>query len=392
MHVSAPTVRRLLVVALAVGGVLAFSSLLYRHASEQDAAGSGFSFPFSFSSSSRKEYRLPTPKSPSDHQAQARFSQALYCSQFYPLPPSNSHLKYVPIRISNFHPDPRRKLVAEDLGMYVIGSPDSANTDNVSHNITESGSWESDFSKAFLAALDEADKIGVQDPLFVDVGANLGMHSIAVLAYGYRVLSFDAMTTNGHHFRSTLCRHPQLMEKSTFILNGLGSESSTCAIGTDDLNLGDGVVTCDPAAIAQYKTNPRPPGLPPLRQWLRIDPLDTFIDEDAWLVKMDVEGFELDVLLGARGLFTRRRVPFLQVEVTGTNPAIKEKSRKMLAQIAKYGYSCSEDGWYEKRLKIPEKAEDIVVKESIYNAWCIQPKVLRAAGLGDKVRAALENV
>ncbi|KAI9361688.1 hypothetical protein DFJ73DRAFT_757047 [Zopfochytrium polystomum] len=113
--------------------------------------------------------------------------------------------------------------------------------------------------------------------------------------------------------------------------DGLGATSTTCAISSDDFNLGDGTVTCEASEIAKYKESTHPDGLRPFRQWLRIDPLDTFLDEDVWAVKMDVEGFELDVLRGKR-------------------------SKEMVVLLKRYGFSCSEEAWHGKRWEIPDAA------------------------------------
>ncbi|KAI9361701.1 S-adenosyl-L-methionine-dependent methyltransferase [Zopfochytrium polystomum] len=384
----------LLVAALAV---LVFSALhWYRSTttlsadliSDRAVQGHPSSFP-QVSHFPPKSYALPAASTPAEHQAQARFAQSIYCDRFYPLPPSTTTLRYVALKLDGFHPDKSRRPAVADIGMYVVGSGD---LDIVSGSIADMGTWEKEIPMTVLEALAEAERVGARDPLFLDIGSNLGMHSVAVLAYGYRVMSIDALTMNGHHFMSTLCRHPQLMEKSTFIMNGLGATSTTCALVSDERNIGDGTVTCDPADIALYKTTPHPPagGKYPLRQWLRIDPLDTFIDEDVWVVKMDVEGFELDVLRGASNFFTRRRVHFLIAEVMGTLP----KSKEMVAMLGKFGFSCSEEegGWYGRRMAIPDEAAGVVLRNANFNIWCIHRENLRSAGLGDKVAMALAKV
>ncbi|KAI9323908.1 S-adenosyl-L-methionine-dependent methyltransferase [Zopfochytrium polystomum] len=424
---AAPSLRFILfgAVATVAGAVIGLSAALYRHAASTSsppsssssalhhhhhhqagiaAAAANAAAGAAAAQVQATSYGLPAATTPGERQAQARFLQTLYCRHFYPVPPSTTTMQYAPLKIAGFHPDASRKPIVDDLGMYIISdqtdSSESAATtattttsDIVSNFIWAYGAWEWEVTQGFLAALAEAEAVGVADPLFVDIGSNLGMHSVAVLAYGYRVVSIDALTMNGHHFMSTLCRHPQLMKKSTFIQHGLGSAAATCAIGSLDANLGDGTVTCDPSAIAQYKGNPRPPNLLPFRQWLPIAPLDSFLDEDAWVLKMDVEGFELDVLRGGRKLFTRRRVPFLLTEIQGEKgDPLREKSKKMVVLLKEYGYSCSEEGWYGKRWVIPEKPGAVVLHETIYNMWCIHPAHLRAAGLGEKVDAALANV
>ncbi|KAI9323911.1 S-adenosyl-L-methionine-dependent methyltransferase [Zopfochytrium polystomum] len=396
MRSTQSTSARAALAALALIGIVSLSTLVYRlvrsNADHLHRLGEGGGGRHGTAADIPvKEYALPAASTPAERQALARFFQSLYCAQFYPPPPSadGATLNYTAIGVTGFHPDPKRTPVVDGLGMYVLGGAGDA----VSQTIVRYGSWEADLSQGFIAALAEAEAVGVVDPLFLDIGSNLGMHSVAVLAYGYRVVSIDALTMNAHHFMSTLCRHPKLMEKSTFIRSGLGSRVSTCAIVSSDANLGDGMVTCDPTHIAQYKAGAPPAGMHPLRQWLPIAPLDSFVDEDVWVVKMDVEGFELDVLQGGRNLFTRRRVPFLLTEIQGWGGgAPVEKSRRMVVLVAEYGYSCSEEGWFGKRWRFPANPVDVVLRDDIYNVWCIHPEHLRAAGLGAKVDAALANV
>ncbi|KAI9364850.1 S-adenosyl-L-methionine-dependent methyltransferase [Zopfochytrium polystomum] len=318
---------------------------------------------------------LPAPTTPAEHHARARALQSLYCVHLHPPSPTGD-LRLVRLRLDGLHPDPSRRPTVGGASrrpsslavvpMYVT----SGTRDVVSHWVAGGGGWERDVSAGILAALAEGERVGHQvgGPLFVDVGSNLGVHSVAALAFGYRVVSIDAMAANAHAFLATLCETSGLAENSTFIAHGLGAEPATCAIASEDGNVRDGTVTCDPSAIALYRSNPRPAGLLPFRQWLRLAPLDFFLDEDAWVLKMDVEGFELDVLRGASRLFASRRVYYLVTEVMGEAArGRREKCGEMLVTLRGMGFSCSEEGWYGRRWAIPERAEDVVLKDLIYN-------------------------
>ncbi|KAI9360452.1 S-adenosyl-L-methionine-dependent methyltransferase [Zopfochytrium polystomum] len=337
---------------------------------------------------SSEKFSLPSAVSPAEEQAKARHLQSIYCSNFFPLPSSGSTMKYVPVKIDGLHPGNSRTALrtasGDPIGMFVVGD----NKDVVSNSIIEHGVWEDWISSGILTALAEGASVKVNDPLFLDIGSNLGFHSVAALAHGYRVLSIDALTLNAHHFMSTLCQTPKLMEKSIFIRNGLGSKPSTCAITSDDGNLGDGSVTCEASDIAKYKQDPRPAGMKPLRQFLDVAPLDRFVNEDVWTVKMDVEGFELDVLKGASQLFSKHKVYYLLTEVMGDHP----KTKEMVWTVKKLGYSCSEQGWYGKRVAIPDSPEKVQLRGDVYNYWCIHPEHLKTVGLVGQVERALANV
>ncbi|KAI9310672.1 hypothetical protein DFJ73DRAFT_771430 [Zopfochytrium polystomum] len=272
--------------------------------------------------------------------------------------------------IDGFHPDPARRPLADPLGMFVVGNDGGNLTDVVSDNIATWGYWEADISRGVLEVLHEAERHGVKGPLFLDIGANLGMHSIAVLAYGYRVVSIDALTVNAHHFMSTMCRTPKLMERSTFILNRL-------------TNLGDGTVTCDPAEIAKYKADPRPPGHYSLRQWLPIEaPRQLRGRRRSGRSRWTYEGFELDVLRGAVRLFTKRRVHYVLTEVMGNHKKFKRDGR---ATEANTGFSCSEEGWYGKRWDIPDAASEVVLKGYDLQYLVLAPAESEEGRVGEQV-------
>ncbi|KAI9351076.1 S-adenosyl-L-methionine-dependent methyltransferase [Zopfochytrium polystomum] len=344
--------------------------------------------------------RLPSPTTPTGHQARARLLQSLFCEHFYPPPafssssPSSSFAAtaLVPLKTAGFHPTRGRRPRIVPAGIYVYAADDA---DIVSGWVATDGTWEPEITASIVEALAESEGLHLSDPLFVDVGSNVGVHSVVAAAWGFRVVSFDALRENAGQFRATLCTTPALMERVTFINNGLGAKSATCAIASDDSNQGDGTVTCSARHIAKYKASTAARGrgsvrgnsLKPFRQWLHIDPLDTFLAEDVWVMKMDVEGFELDVLRGATALFAARRVFFLVTEVMGG----LAKTAEMLVELRRLGFSCSLDGWYGKRWPLPETRDGVRIEER-FDAWCLHPKSLREVGLGAKADAALANV
>ncbi|KAI9360072.1 S-adenosyl-L-methionine-dependent methyltransferase [Zopfochytrium polystomum] len=333
----------------------------------------------------RSPFDLPIPTTPAERHAHARLLQTLFCDHIFPLPPS-PNATLAPLIVTGVHPTRDAQLSPAGLYVYSGGA-----SDFVSGSVADSGMWELDVAMSVVWALAEAEEAvgGAADPLFVDVGSNVGVHSVVVAANGYRVVAVDGLRANAHLFRSSLCRTPELMDRITFFNQGLGAKSTVCAIASENFNQGDGTITCSPRAIAQYKTTSTPHGLKPFRQWLRIDPLDHLLDEDVWVLKMDVEGFELDVLQGASSLFATRRVHYLITEVN----LAKRKTSRMLGELRRLGFSCSRDGFYGRRWTIPPKEKGLDgTGDELFNVWCIHAGNLAAAGLGRKAERAVADV
>ncbi len=53
--------------------------------------------------------------------------------------------------------------------------------------------------------------------IFMDVGANIGAHTVAAAAFGFSVLAFEPMHVNIMSLRHTLCANPELWDRVTLI-------------------------------------------------------------------------------------------------------------------------------------------------------------------------------
>jgi FkbM family methyltransferase len=56
-----------------------------------------------------------------------------------------------------------------------------------------------------------------EDVLLMDIGANVGAHTMGVAAHGFSVLAFEPMHINVMSLRHTLCANPRLQERVTLI-------------------------------------------------------------------------------------------------------------------------------------------------------------------------------
>ena len=89
----------------------------------------------------------------------------------------------------------------------------------------------------------------------------------------------------------------------------MSDKKKTCFVISDDNNLGDGQLACQSDDTFQ-KTYTPPTGYS-IRDTLDLVRLDSLVDEDIWLLKIDVEGFEPSVFAGATRLIETRKIHYL---------------------------------------------------------------------------------
>jgi FkbM family methyltransferase len=137
---------------------------------------------------------------------------------------------------------------------------------------------------------------------FVDIGANVGTWSIFYAASGKakRVVSFEPQWTS---YRACL---------AGLALNGLDAEVNNVALGDHTGNASLRILSADGggSSICELPTNRWPMEVEnvPLRT------LDSYQIRDIGLIKIDVEGSELEVLKGAVNTLEQNKWPKLLIE------------------------------------------------------------------------------
>jgi FkbM family methyltransferase len=172
----------------------------------------------------------------------------------------------------------------------------------------------------------------VAEGAFYDVGGNIGYYSFLFAAAGYSVVAFEPLPTNIALFKTTLCLNPELATRITLFETGLSDNEAVCRlVGTVNprtkvyLN-GIATLLC-PDQSSGIPLKPCDPDKDFICQDVAVSTLDGVVLKHepplprASIVKMDIEGHELQALLGGGKFFEQHRPALVQFEFK--NPKMK---------------------------------------------------------------------
>lgn len=153
--------------------------------------------------------------------------------------------------------------------------------------------------------------------LFVDVGANIGLYTLAAAAKKARVVAVEPSAKN----RSRL--------EENIALNGFADVCvKACAVGEESGEL----PFCDADARAHVEVGGQGPTVP-------IRTLDELLpDGEVSLLKVDVEGFELAVFRGAAKAMRDGRLPVMLFEVNQLNERYGVTDATIYDYLQGHGY------------------------------------------------------
>lgn len=128
---------------------------------------------------------------------------------------------------------------------------------------------------------------------FIDIGANIGVHTLAIAKMGRKVIAVEALDQNVHHLCASI-QAGMLQENVTIIHNAITDVHGTVTLGVDKNNMGGTYVDVDSQHIKKLKG---------LRAQGKYGQVDTITMDDILqlpvikeftkvIVKMDIEGFE----------------------------------------------------------------------------------------------------
>lgn len=166
------------------------------------------------------------------------------------------------------------------------------------------------------------------DALFLDIGANLGCYTINLAEIFREVWSFE----------------PAPIASSILYANVEANEINNCVLLTKGVANKNGTIPLNvvPADSGLSSIKNKVENSKQIE--IEIVRLDDAVplDESVAFIKIDVEGFELDVLMGAEEIL-RRNEAVIQIEVDGAQEIEKAKD------IVKFLKSCGYSKFYQRK-------------------------------------------
>jgi len=215
------------------------------------------------------------------------------------------------------------------------------NNDIVSWDIVNKGSWEIDEIKQIFYGLEKyrSDR-GITNPadvMFLDIGGQIGWHTMIVGLKGYKVFTFEPMMINQYIIRHNICRNRSM--DITYINKGLDKESKICHLYSEDFNKGNAELFCH-----DYEK--------PLNRIyqgaIELMKLDEFVYyfKNLAVIKIDIEGSEYNVMKGGRSVMLNMHVPYILTEWSPY--MIRQKNGDPIAYIQEFmnaGYKVDTKGF-----------------------------------------------
>ncbi|ESO99111.1 hypothetical protein LOTGIDRAFT_173853 [Lottia gigantea] len=136
---------------------------------------------------------------------------------------------------------------------------------------------------------------------FIDIGANIGVYTLTMAKLGRQVIAIEPFKPNIKRLCRTL-EENRVNDKVTLITNPLSNNRSLVAMETHFGNVGG-------TNVRKSFSNDSE-----ILQTITLDDVYKFKPLKRAVIKMDVESFETNVLLGAVNFFDKVDVPFMLME------------------------------------------------------------------------------
>jgi FkbM family methyltransferase len=178
-----------------------------------------------------------------------------------------------------------RKFYLEDISFDIFLNPTN---EAVDHTIAAQGSFEPGILKLIRKELKNTDT-------FLDIGANIGQHSLYASHFCKKVISFEPLSDIHSQFTKSIYKNRFY---NIFLHKlALGSETKELPIYVHQQNVG---------ASSIFTSEDRK-----LKEYIQVEKLDSFIEkieiEKVDFMKIDVEGYEWEVLQGAEKVIASQK-------------------------------------------------------------------------------------
>lgn len=177
----------------------------------------------------------------------------------------------------------------------------------------------------------------------VDVGANVGWYSLLFADAGYTVHAFEAMPSNVQLLTASLCANPGLKDRIQVHSVALAAAPvGRCKVYSGQNNVGNGTLCC-PGHECPAETNPYYKVREDSVMTTTLDAELSQLTAPIAFMKLDVEGYECQVIKGARSTFARIPAQFVLSEIWTTEVGCGASSYLSLLRELGYAVSLSDN-------------------------------------------------
>jgi FkbM family methyltransferase len=174
--------------------------------------------------------------------------------------------------------------------------------------------------------------------LFVDIGANVG---------SYTLLACAARQARGYAFEPVPATFAKLMDNIR--INNLLGRIDARNIGVSD-QAGQLMFSADQDTTNHVVANGEANG-----RSIQVDvlPLDSVLDGEApSVIKLDVEGFEMPALRGARATLSRQELHSIVIELNGSGERYGFKDEDIVRELTAAGFSACDYDPFTRDLRV----------------------------------------
>ena len=203
--------------------------------------------------------------------------------------------------------------------------------DLVCSAVSKKGQWETWLMETLALSLFLAGRTG--KPLYLDIGGNVGGVAFPVAAYGFETHIFEMLPSNQNLLALSRCINDISEHEFKIYPVGLGAKSETCKMASERGNQGDGMMLCGNDTDSKLRNGFA------IRGTVKIERLDdlaaSYVVPEMTagrpvVVKMDVEGQELNVLAGGMTVFGHRNPPMVVIAEVWAELNVEDFCRKFL--------------------------------------------------------------
>ena len=165
------------------------------------------------------------------------------------------------------------------------------------------------------------------DFVYLDLGCNIGVYTLFVAKLGALVYALDPNRDSLNLLAKSL-RLGKLQENVTLILNAISDKQENVTLEVTKGNIGGSMIK----SVDKLKKNSIADNIV---EAITLDDLGAILQGKKVFIKMDIESYELNAIIGARTFFQTADVRYIQME--WTHFRYNEKGRTIIDNLVKHG-------------------------------------------------------